>query len=108
MNLLPCLALSVVASLAAGPAGAETAQIELGRRVFTELAEPRCGICHTLADAGTTGAVGPVLDALKPDAGRVTTAVTNGIGVMPAFEDLTPEQIEAVARYVAAVTGAAK
>lgn len=102
------IALSLIASLAAGPAAADPAQIELGRRVFTALAEPRCGVCHTLADAGTTGEVGPVLDTLKPDAGRVRTAVTNGIGVMPAFEDLTAEQIEAVASYVAAATGATR
>jgi mono/diheme cytochrome c family protein len=33
-----------------------------GRRIFVE----RCGSCHTLADAGATGTVGPKLDdALK-------------------------------------------
>ena len=106
------LVLAVLLSLAAAPAQmtparADPARLELGRRVFTALAEPRCGACHTLADAGTTGEIGPVLDTLKPDAGRVTAAVTNGIGVMPAFEDLTPEQVEAVAAYVATVTGAA-
>ncbi|KTS27220.1 hypothetical protein NS228_11870 [Methylobacterium indicum] len=90
------------------PASADPARLALGKRVFTELAEPGCGVCHTLADAGTTGTVGPVLDSLKPDAGRVATAVTNGIGVMPAFEDLTPEQVAAVALYVATVTGASK
>lgn len=103
--LVPSLVLSLVLSLAAAPVFADPARLELGRRVFTELAEPRCGVCHTLADAGTTGEVGPVLDTLKPSADRVATAVANGIGVMPAFEDLTPEQIEAVAHYVASVTG---
>lgn len=88
-----------------GPAAADPAQLELGKRVFTELAEPRCGACHTLADAGTKGEVGPVLDTLKPSASRVATAVTNGIGVMPAFEDLTEEQVKAVALYVQTVTG---
>ncbi|MER2269745.1 SorU family sulfite dehydrogenase c-type cytochrome subunit [Methylobacterium oxalidis] len=82
--------------------------VALGRQVFLEQAEPRCGACHTLADAGTTGQVGPVLDELKPDAGRVKAAVQNGIGVMPAFEDLTPEQVEAVSAYVAAVAGKAR
>ncbi len=100
------LALCLV--LTTAPASADPARLALGKRVFTELAEPGCGVCHTLADAGTTGTVGPVLDSLKPDAGRVTTAVTNGIGVMPAFEDLTPEQVAAVALYVATVTGASK
>ncbi|MGU3538020.1 SorU family sulfite dehydrogenase c-type cytochrome subunit [Methylobacterium sp. A54F] len=89
-------------------ASADPARLELGKRVFTEISEPRCGACHTLADAGTTGDVGPVLDGLKPDAARVAAAVSGGIGVMPAFEDLTPEQIEAVALYVATVAGKAK
>lgn len=96
------------ALLTASPAIADPAKLELGKRVFTALAEPQCGVCHTLADAGTKGEVGPVLDVLKPDAARIAAAVTGGIGIMPAFEDLTPEQVEAVAFYVATVTNAAK
>lgn len=52
--------------------------------------------------------VGPNLDELKPDAERVNTAVTNGIGPMPANEILTDEEIEAVALYVSTVAGKAK
>ena len=106
MNHARLLGACLIALIATGPTAADPSQLELGKRVFTEMAEPRCGICHTLADAGTTGEVGPALDALKPDVARVNTAVTNGIGVMPAFEELTAEQIEAVARYVATVTAA--
>ncbi|GJD58374.1 c-type cytochrome [Methylobacterium dankookense] len=95
---LPTLAAAVVLPALFLPAFA--APDEAGRTVFLDQAEPRCGVCHTLADAGTTGEVGPNLDLLKPDAERVKAAVTNGIGVMPAFEDLSPDQIEAVARYV--------
>jgi len=108
MNAATRPALCLVLALAAAPASADPAGLALGKRVFTELAAPGCGVCHTLADAGTTGAVGPVLDTLKPDAGRVANAVTNGIGVMPAFEDLTPEQVAAVALYVATVAGGAR
>lgn len=104
MNARYLLVPMLLAGLA-GPAAADPAQLELGKRVFTELAEPRCGTCHTLADAGTTGELGPVLDTLKPSASRVATAVTNGIGVMPAFEDLSEDQIKAVALYVQTVTG---
>lgn len=96
---------AVLLACLATPAAADPARLELGKRVFTELAEPRCGACHTLADAGTRGEVGPALDTLKPSASRVATAVTNGIGVMPAFEDLTEEQVKAVALYVQTVTG---
>ena len=97
----PLRALAALVLLATPAAAAD----EAGRRVFLDVAEPRCGVCHTLAEAGTTGEVGPNLDVLKPDAERVKAAVTTGIGVMPAFEDLTPEQIEAVALYVSGAAG---
>lgn len=81
--------------------------LALGKKVFTELAEPQCMICHTLEDAGAEGKIGPVLDELKPTKQRVRMAVTGGVGAMPSFEEiLTKEQIDAVAAYVANVTGA--
>ncbi|GLS41494.1 cytochrome c [Mesorhizobium tianshanense] len=87
---------------------ADEATLELGKRVFLEVSEPRCGVCHTLADAGTTGEVGPILDELKPDAARVRAAVVNGIGPMPANEILTNEQVEAVGLYVSTVANQTK
>lgn len=78
---------------------------DLGREVFTKIAQPSCALCHTLEAAGATGAVGPSLDELKPDRQRVITTVRDGIGVMPSFDDqLTDEQIEAVAEFVAGAT----
>jgi mono/diheme cytochrome c family protein len=60
-----------------------------------------CGGCHTLAAAGSSGAVGPNLDDLKPDFASVQQQVENGGGGMPAFGgDLSQEEIDAVARYV--------
>jgi mono/diheme cytochrome c family protein len=98
----------VRAALAAGlalllaPPLAARADDELGRKVFTEVAQPPCKLCHTLQAAGATATVGPSLDELKPDKARVLEAVRKGLGVMPPFADkLTPEQIEAVADYVA-------
>ncbi|MBR9871498.1 MAG: cytochrome c [Gammaproteobacteria bacterium] len=77
-----------------------------GKRVFMQDAQPSCTICHTLADAGASGAIGPNLDDLKPSREQIINAVTSGVGVMPAFGDsLTKEQIEAVADYIASVTG---
>jgi len=79
---------------------------ELGRKVFTELAQPPCALCHTLKAAGAEGTIGPSLDELKPDLEKALLAVRNGLGVMPPFKDkLTPEQINAVARFVAATAG---
>ena len=65
-----------------------------------------CGSCHTLADAGSTGAVGPNLDDAHPDAALVTDRVTNGKGVMPPFKgQLDETQIADVAAYVSSVAG---
>ena len=102
-----CLLLAAGLALSTGAAQAQDEpDLELGKRVFLEIAEPQCGICHTLADAGSTGDIAPSLDDLQPSAERVETVVREGIDVMPAFEDvLTEEQIKAVAHYVATVAG---
>lgn len=79
---------------------------ELGRKVFMELAQPPCQLCHTLKAAGAEGTIGPSLDELQPDLDKALRAVRNGVGVMPAFrEKLTPQQIEAVSRFVANTAG---
>lgn len=80
---------------AGGGGGAAAAD---GKAVFTE----RCGSCHTLSAAGTSGAVGPNLDGVGLDAGAIEAIVTEGRGGMPAFgEDLSEEEIAAVAEFVA-------
>lgn len=92
--------------LLATPAVADDALLAQGRQVFLEQAQPSCSLCHTLREAGASGAVGPDLDQLKPDAARVEAAVRNGLGVMPPFaESLSDEQIRAVAAYVSSMAG---
>jgi mono/diheme cytochrome c family protein len=72
-----------------------------GKAVFVA----NCGSCHTLADAGTTGNVGPNLDTLSPPYDTVVTQVTNGGATMPAFGDtLSEQQIQDVAAYVSSAT----
>ena len=74
-----------------------------GKAVFASAA---CGDCHTLADAGSTGQVGPNLDAARPSSARVVERVTDGQGVMPSFRGkLTAAQIADVAAYVSSVAG---
>ncbi len=64
------------------PAGPElTGDPTAGKAVFTSAG---CVGCHTLADAGATGNVGPNLDEAKPDSELVVTRVTKGMGAMPA------------------------
>jgi cytochrome c553 len=74
-----------------------------GKQVF---ATAGCTSCHTLADAGSTGAVGPNLDDAKPPHDLVVERVTNGMGAMPPFKDqLSAKQIQDVAAYVSSVAG---
>ena len=85
------------------PAGGGDAALAEGKKVF---ASAGCGSCHTLADAGSNGTVGPNLDQAKPGEALVSTTVTNGKGVMPSFKgQLTDEEIAAVAAYVSSVAG---
>jgi len=94
-----------LALLLASPFAAARAD-DLGRRVFTQIAQPSCALCHTLEAAGATGTLGPSLDELKPDKERALHVLRHGSGVMPPFADkLTPEQIEAVAAFVARAAG---
>ena len=78
----------------------EASDFALGKKLFSA-AVPPCGICHTLKDAGSEGAVGPILDELKPNQLRVINALNNGIGAMPSFkEKLSQEEMKAIAKYV--------
>ena len=73
--------------------------LNLGKNIFLE--KGNCATCHALNGAGSNSDIGPNLNLIKPDVGRVVIAVTNGIGVMPAYEGiLSSKEIEAVATYV--------
>ena len=74
-------------------------KFNLGKDVF--LNAGNCGICHSLRDAGSAGNIGPNLNEIRPDIGRVVISVTNGAGVMPSYLGvLSQDEIEAVAYYV--------
>jgi len=78
-----------------GPAGGGSD----GKQIF---ASAGCGSCHMLADAGSSGTVGPNLNESKPSVELAVSRVTNGMGAMPAFKgQLSETQIRAVAKYVA-------
>jgi len=88
-------------ALLSAPAFADEApQMALGKKLFAT-ATPACALCHTLKDAGAEGAIGPVLDELKPDAARVARALRDGIGAMPSFKaTLSEADIAALSLYV--------
>jgi cbb3-type cytochrome c oxidase subunit III len=68
-----------------------------GKSIF----QSQCSSCHTLKAADATGTIGPNLDQLKPSFAIAKHQVEVGGGVMPAFKGkLTPQQIDAVAKFV--------
>lgn len=74
-------------------------KFNFGKEIF--LKNGNCATCHSLKDAGSVANVGPNLNEIKPDMGRIINAVNNGIGVMPSqLGILSEEEIDAVAYYV--------
>lgn len=86
-----------------GSSGGSQITASTGKEIFQKAG---CVSCHTLADAGGAGNIGPNLDEKRPSKDEVVRYVTEGDGRMPAFKDrLTAEQIETVSEYVATVAG---
>ena len=103
-SLIAATATLIVAGCGGGDDGngSGTPAADAGKELFTQ----NCSNCHTLKDAGTTGAVGPNLDQLRPGPDLVTKQVTNGGGGMPAFGNkLSADQIKQIATYVSSVAG---
>jgi mono/diheme cytochrome c family protein len=104
-------ALAAAAGLAAGIGGltssahAEDAKpsdvVAAGRELFNSYS---CNQCHTLSDAGSSGAVGPILDNPNLTREQIVNRVTNGSGPMPSFGgQLSEAEIGTIADYIVAV-----
>ncbi|MEX2645450.1 MAG: cytochrome c [Gaiellaceae bacterium] len=76
-----------------------------GRDAFLLGTDPRCGDCHTLADAATTGTIGPNLDEVKPTFEQVIAALNEGPGEMPDFSGVSPQFKNNIAAYVSTAAG---
>jgi cytochrome c6 len=97
------IAASVAGLPTKGGGGGGKVTAKGGKQIFLTAG---CTSCHTLADAGSHGTIGPNLDQVKPPKALVVTRVTNGKGAMPSFKSkLTAQQIQAVAQYVSSVAG---
>jgi len=84
--------------------GTPTGDPVAGKEIF--LGASGCTGCHTLADAGSSGTVGPNLDDAMPSFDLAYDRVTNGQGGMPSFgTSLTDQQRADVAAYVSSVAG---
>jgi mono/diheme cytochrome c family protein len=115
--LLALAALAAIAVAASG-CGTTNADVQRGRVLFIQ----KCGVCHTLAEAGTTAQVGPNLDdafAAAREAGE-TASTIEGV-VIPQVENprpstddpdnsmprdvVTGQDLDDVAAYVAMYAG---
>ena len=95
-----------VATVAANPKAEVALPPGAGGNDPKLLFQSNCGSCHVLDAADTNGTVGPNLDQLKPDRQAAMRQIENGGGGMPAFKgQLSEEQIQTLARYVAESTG---
>jgi mono/diheme cytochrome c family protein len=108
-KLAVAAALGLAAVTIAAPAltaeAPDAAQLEKGKTLFKSGAVPACAVCHTLQDAGTSGAIGPNLDELKPDMDRVLKVLKSGLGAMPSYATtMSEDDMKAVAAYVSHVT----
>jgi len=116
----PLLALAALGALvlAASGCGTSSADVERGRVLFRQ----KCGVCHTLAQAGTTAQVGPNLDdafAAAREAGEGGDTVEGVVKAQvesprPSNEDpavsmpahlVEGSDLEDVAAYVGAYAG---
>jgi mono/diheme cytochrome c family protein len=95
------LAQSNATTAAPALTAADAAKIAKGRDVFGNYG---CSACHTLADAGASGHVGPSFDEnANLSQAFVVDRVTNGQGQMPAFGgQMSADEIDAVAAYIVA------
>lgn len=89
----------VAAQEAPAPSGASAGNTDNGKTLFENNA---CGACHGLADAGTAGGVGPMLDK-NPNLTRefIISRVANGAGPMPGFAgQLSDQEMADIAAYI--------
>jgi cytochrome c6 len=83
--------------------------LESGRAVYTEIAQPTCASCHSLADAGAVSDRASDLDVMAPTAEQTILSIIAGtIGAHEAQDyrtELSDQQIADVAAYVEEATG---
>jgi mono/diheme cytochrome c family protein len=104
-------AVALAAGCGAGGVAAENPDLEAGQQSFVT----SCGACHTLADAGTAGIIGPDLDDAFRGARQQGFQDSTFEGVVqtwieqpqpPMLPDIvTGADAENVAAYVASVAG---
>ncbi len=122
-RLLPVLAALAAIALVASGCGTTTADVQRGRTLFVQ----KCGVCHEMAEAGTSAQIGPNLDdafAAARESGETGSTIegivhaqvenprpsTDAANVSMPADVVSGQDLEDVAAYVgkyAGVPGAA-
>ena len=103
--MVPVVLLTLTFYGSKAPGAGGTASTNPGAAAF---ANGPCSTCHTFADAGTAGNVGPNLTQNAVDYQTALNLITNGKGGMPSFKaQYSEDQIACLAGYVATHSGAA-
>lgn len=97
----------ILAACYSGPTNPDLA-VPLGRPdrgaqvLEEELIRPTCDACHTLEAAGWEAPFAPNLGLMQPGFERILTAITDGPGAMPSYQDqLSDQQLRDLAAFVA-------
>jgi mono/diheme cytochrome c family protein len=118
LRVLPVLIALAAIALPASGCGTSTADVQRGRVLFIQ----KCGVCHTMAEAGTTAQIGPNLDdafAAARSAGEEGSFIegvvkaqvefprpSNGaVNVSMPADVVTGQDLEDVAAYVGTYAG---
>lgn len=102
--MVPVVLLTLTFYGAKAPGAGGEASTAPGAAAF---ANGACSTCHTFADAGTAGNVGPNLTQNAVDYETALGLITNGKGGMPAFKaTYNEDQISCLAGYIATHSGA--
>jgi mono/diheme cytochrome c family protein len=118
LRVLPVLAALAAIVLSASGCGTSTADVQRGRVLFVQ----KCGVCHEMAEAGTSAQIGPNLDEAFASAREVgeTGGTVEGIvkaqveyprpstsdpNVSMPADVVTGQDLEDVAAYVGAYAG---
>ena len=117
-RLLPVLAALAAIALVASGCGTTTADVQRGRTLFVQ----KCGVCHEMAEAGTTAQIGPNLDdafAAAREAGETGSTIegivhaqvenprpsTDASNVSMPADIVSGQDLEDVAAYVGTYAG---
>ena len=93
---------ALTVALALGAAGCGSSTEGTGRELFAA----RCGSCHTLKEAGTSGRIGPNFDQVRLTRPVILSTIKHGAPPMPA-NLVTGRDAQRIADFLVSASGSA-